>query len=336
ENPENTSVSHYLAWNYIDQGKYDLAHIELNRLFEKTPTDFFIPLLTGDIQLLNGELIQAEKSYLSILEKIDPSGIDMAMVRLFYLYNMQGRYQKSLELFKEIESIVEANGRESFWMYKLGEAAVYMNLRTNNPEKALEEAETLRKMSLEKEYLGTKRIALQSLIIALLNNKNIEKADQTAEELKGIVEAHPNKKLIWEYYLVKGLVENERRNYAQAIQLLNNALDFFPKGSTSSYIGFPIDKILLLDSLGSAYYNSGNMDQAIDVYKKIKAMTTQRIVLSDLYVKAFFNLGKIHEQQGNKTKAIENYEEFLELWKNADPGISEVEEARQSLSVLRE
>jgi hypothetical protein len=31
-----------------------------------------------------------------------------------------------------------------------------------------------------------------------------------------------------------------------------------------------------------------------------------------------------------KAKAIEHYEKFLSLWKDADPGIAEVEEARES------
>jgi tetratricopeptide (TPR) repeat protein len=46
-------------------------------------------------------------------------------------------------------------------------------------------------------------------------------------------------------------------------------------------------------------------------------------------------LGKIYEQQGNKPKAIENYEKFLELWKDADPSISEVEDARKRLAELK-
>jgi len=36
-----------------------------------------------------------------------------------------------------------------------------------------------------------------------------------------------------------------------------------------------------------------------------------------------------------KTKAIEHYEKFLDLWKDAEPGIPEVEDARESLKVLQ-
>jgi hypothetical protein len=39
-------------------------------------------------------------------------------------------------------------------------------------------------------------------------------------------------------------------------------------------------------------------------------------------------VGKIHEQQGDRAKAIEHHEKFLSLWKDADSGIDEVEDAR--------
>ncbi len=47
-------------------------------------------------------------------------------------------------------------------------------------------------------------------------------------------------------------------------------------------------------------------------------------------------LGKIYRQKGREDKAIEHYAKFLELWKDADPGIAEVEDARKRLAGLKE
>jgi len=39
-------------------------------------------------------------------------------------------------------------------------------------------------------------------------------------------------------------------------------------------------------------------------------------------------------RKGYKVKSIDHYEKFLDLWKDADPGIHEVEDARKRLAGL--
>lgn len=41
-------------------------------------------------------------------------------------------------------------------------------------------------------------------------------------------------------------------------------------------------------------------------------------------------------QKDKKGKAIEHYQKFLGLWKDADPGIAEVEDARNGLAGIRD
>jgi tetratricopeptide (TPR) repeat protein len=76
-------------------------------------------------------------------------------------------------------------------------------------------------------------------------------------------------------------------------------------------------------------------DKASETYEKIIILTLSRIQNGDIYAKSFYRLGEISEEQGNTAKAIENYEKFLDLWKDADPGIAEVEDAKKRLADIK-
>ncbi len=44
-----------------------------------------------------------------------------------------------------------------------------------------------------------------------------------------------------------------------------------------------------------------------------------------------YYVAKVYDRQGNTPKAREHYEKFLDLWKDSDPGIEEVEDAKKRL-----
>jgi len=52
-------------------------------------------------------------------------------------------------------------------------------------------------------------------------------------------------------------------------------------------------------------------------------------------VKAYYLLGLAYERSGWKDRAIEQYEEFLDIWKDADPGIKEIEDTKARLARLK-
>jgi Tfp pilus assembly protein PilF len=54
----------------------------------------------------------------------------------------------------------------------------------------------------------------------------------------------------------------------------------------------------------------------------------------DIYAKSFYQLGMISEKQGDNAKAKENYQKFLDLWKDAEPGQLEVADAKKRLASL--
>ena len=70
-------------------------------------------------------------------------------------------------------------------------------------------------------------------------------------------------------------------------------------------------------------------------YERITKLTTSRFHYGDICAKSFYMLAKIYKHQDNRGKAIENYEKSLDLWKDADPGLPEVEDARKRLAGLK-
>ena len=91
----------------------------------------------------------------------------------------------------------------------------------------------------------------------------------------------------------------------------------------------------LLDSLALTNYQAGNLDKAAETYGRIAALTTGRLAYGDTYAKSFYMMGKIYEQKGEKARAVENYQKFLDLWKDADPGLPEPEDAGTRLAKLK-
>jgi tetratricopeptide (TPR) repeat protein len=129
------------------------------------------------------------------------------------------------------------------------------------------------------------------------------------------------------------MIELEKENFSEAIKYFKKAISFLPH---QYLIGvFANEQAGFYAPLASTYYRAEDLEKAREAYERILLLTTGRLYQGDIYAKSFYMLGKIHEEQGNKDKAMENYEKFLDLWKNADPGISEVEYAKIRLTGLQ-
>jgi len=78
----------------------------------------------------------------------------------------------------------------------------------------------------------------------------------------------------------------------------------------------------------------GNIATAISDYERL--LNTSNPTESTLLIHPLFHyrLGLLYERAGQATKAGVQYGRFLDLWKTADPGLPEVEDARKRLAGL--
>ena len=207
-----------------------------------------------------------------------------------------------------------------------------LQLRTENTGGALEAFGEYKK--LNPTYWKTDGTYWASHLGGLthLSFDSVEKAQEESEKLLGIVEKDNNPNLIRHYHQLLGMIERKKGNLDAAFEHLKKAAALFSfETPFDEFEGLPI----FLESLAEVYHESGDLDNARRVYEQISRLTITRIYLSDIYVRAFYNLGKIFEEQRKRKEAFVHFEKFLELWKNADPGLAEVEDAKKRLAKLR-
>jgi len=94
---------------------------------------------------------------------------------------------------------------------------------------------------------------------------------------------------------------------------------------------FPFEK----DTLARAYLKVGDIDKAIVEYERLITFDPNTLERPLIHPRYYYKLAKLYDQKGQKAKAIEHYEKFLDLWKDADPGIAEVDDAREWLAGLK-
>jgi tetratricopeptide (TPR) repeat protein len=160
----------------------------------------------------------------------------------------------------------------------------------------------------------------------------------------------------FEYKAIKGLFPNltpvgkERHHYnlnflysqiliaedslAKAHKIYKNMKPMeTPFGFTMNYFyyNFPFER----DGLAQAYAQHGDTDQAIKEYKKLIDTNPKTREWRLIYPKYHYRLAKLYEIKNLNKKAMEQYEKFLEIWKNAEEDLPEFIDAKSQLAKLK-
>jgi serine/threonine protein kinase/Tfp pilus assembly protein PilF len=325
---DNAYIRFNLANNYLYQGKYNLAQTEVEKAFSLDPKHYSNSLIKGDIYHYKQGLSNAEKEYMKLLETEEPKAYEEGTKRLGALYLLQGMYEKSKEQVKQGLALALMLG-ETEWSSWFHLYLAYMHLTSRNLEEALNECNEALTIAVKEGILSRPREALYFIGRIRLEMKSMDKAQKTADELKKLIEKGMNRKAIRLYYHLMGMIELKKQNFSEAIEYFNQALSLLPSQFN------PNDgQALFIDPLAFAYYKAGDYEKARQEYERIINLTTGRLFYGDIYAKSFYMLAKIFEEKKMPKQAIEHYEKFLDLWKDADPGIVEAEDAKNRLAEM--
>jgi tetratricopeptide (TPR) repeat protein len=125
---------------------------------------------------------------------------------------------------------------------------------------------------------------------------------------------------------IRAVIEIERGNPARAVELLETALPFESIIAGANY------------TRGRAYLAMGKREQAAAEFQKVLGRRSQLVGshFSYLYPLSQLGLARAHALAGDTAQSRKAYEAFFELWKDADPDIPILLEAKAEYAKLQE
>jgi serine/threonine protein kinase/Tfp pilus assembly protein PilF len=352
-----TTAHNQLCYTYNEMGDFEKALQAANVYVRSVPDEPDAYDTRGDIYAYNGRLNKAIENYQQAI-KVDPEfGTSLEKLFSTYLFNReydkadslarltlqvddpkiraairsalimiplyQGKYDLALKVADEGIAADRAEQEESWdWSYKHS-IKFFIYMETERLDLARRELVIIKE--LQEKYRPDDPVRLRDVyaVISALEGE-YGQADELLRTWRSDI-AEEDEEQMANYWRLKGVVEFIKGNIQAAITHLQDYL----------YEDFtPIFEIRYF--LAQAYLESGQAEQAADVLEKaLSRYDGHRAQYPAWSVKTHYYLGQAYEQLGRIQDAVSQYEEFLECWKDADPGITEVEDAKLRLARLK-
>jgi predicted Zn-dependent protease len=164
--------------------------------------------------------------------------------------------------------------------------------------------------------------------LALARAGDVDRAEIIAQDLS---RRFPTDMWLHSYWLpsIRAAIEIDRKNPARAIQALQITIPYEIGGDPIT-----LDTLYPVYLRGQAYLMQRNASAAIAEFQKILDHRG-RVVNGALGALVHLQLGRAYTLSSDTAKARTAYQDFLVLWKDADPDISLLREAAAEYSRLR-
>jgi tetratricopeptide (TPR) repeat protein/DNA-binding winged helix-turn-helix (wHTH) protein len=306
--PECGDLYNVLGICYLGLQRYDEAIAAHQRYVQLAPAEPNSHDSLGMSFQQSGRYERAATEYNAALS-FDPE-FEPAIIHLGNVYFQQGRYRESLRQYQRYIQVTGSDAARAVGYSSL--AHVYWRQRDlNRAEQAAHNETRYAKGAVWSELL----LALErgeTARASQLKSRFVKYSQDVPYPGRGSRDEGRS----YEYYL--GTLALHEKQPSQAIAHFQAALRHLPPSSGLD---------LYDDCLANAYLELARLDEAVAEYQRI-------LRLNPNYPLAQYHLAQAYRRNGQTGQAREAYERFLQNWKDADPDIPEVTDARKALLAL--
>ncbi|MCZ6593988.1 MAG: protein kinase [Bacteroidetes bacterium] len=340
-NPDDSNVFDSLGELYFIMGMLNEAIVNFQLADEIYAGNWLTTLVqVGYIYAIQGNYTEALRQYkVYFSSDLIPEWAAWGYWHKARLKLLLGSYQEAISLLEEEITLADRRGVQDR-KAQAHELMSFVHAEMGDFAKAENELQTCLKIRLKIAPERSLRWKLSDQCISGFFDVKEGKLVSAEEKLKAVKDMLPRlnhwSQEIYSYWsaLLEGEIALANGLYANAIQKFRIAV---PPGPLSiSTWRLEVYRLpIVRDGLARVYYTNSDFDKAVAEYKRLITFdpkSKDRFLIEPQY---HYRLGKLYEEKGLAGLAIQEYEKFLEIWKDANADLQVLIDAKERLAKLR-